>query len=124
MFEQQELSPQVKAVLAEIMAALKQYAAAGQTWTIFLDKMALTFDERAAIRDFLGEGTVTIQLADKSEPVEWLESGIAGVWFGVYFNYDHKPVLETIEIGGFPQIAQAQPEDIRQGIHLLQQNLG
>lgn len=121
--EEQSLSPQAKAVLAEIAASLQRYVHEGRTWTIFLDKMALTFEEREAIRNFLGEGMITIQLSDQSQPVEWLESKIAGVWFGVYFNHDHKPILETIEIGAFPQIAQAQPEDIRQGVCLLQQNL-
>lgn len=45
--------------------------------------MALTPEERQLIRDFLGQGSIKINLPDSGEP-EWMESGIAGVWY-VFF---------------------------------------
>lgn len=116
-----EISSKVKAVLAEIKEALLQFRKTGQTWTIFIDKMALTFEERKQIRDFLGIGSVTVKLKDKDEPVEWLESSIAGIWYGVFYNATGKPILETIEISAFPELAAAQSEDIDLGISCLEE---
>lgn len=106
-----QLSVKAKAVLVEIKEALARFAETGETWTIFIDKMALCFEERQAIRDFLGEGAVSIKFNDAAEPVEWLESGFAGIWYGVFYNEKGNPVLETIEVGAYPELALAQPED-------------
>lgn len=104
-----------KAVLAEIAAALERFAAGGAGWTIFVDKMGLTQPEREAIRDFLGQGAIRIALENSAEPAEWLESGVCGVWYGVFFDQSRRPLLETIEVCGFPAIAAAQIEDVREG---------
>lgn len=106
------LSAKVKAVLVEIKEALASFCDTGETRTIFIDKMALAFEERQAIRDFLGEGAVSIKFNDAAEPVEWLESGFSGIWYGVFYNEKGNPVLETIEVGSYPKLAVAQSEDI------------
>lgn len=111
-----QLSVKVKAVLVEIKDALAQFLQTGKTWTIFIDKMALSLDERKAIRDFLGQGAVTVHFKDNAEPVEWLESGIAGIWYGVFYNKNGTPILETIEVGSFPELAAAHSEDTTRGI--------
>ena len=114
-----KLSPKVKAVLLEIKEALSRFLKTSESWTIFIDKMALDFEERKSIRDFLGLGQVSVNLKDSSEPVEWLESGVAGVWYGVFYNVNGKPILETIEICAFPKLAAAQPEDTFSGIEFI-----
>ena len=116
-------SEKTKAVLAEIVAALERYAADGTGWTIYIDKMGLAQDERQAIRDCLGPGGVRISIENSAEPAEWLESGVAGVWYGVFYDQSRRPLLETIEVGGFPAIAAAQPEDIATGLAALRQQL-
>lgn len=110
------LTPAAKAVLCEIRQALKKFEQTGEEWTLFIDKMMLSFEERQAIREFLGEGSVSIKFQDRAEPAEWLESGISGVWYGVFFNASNKPILETVEIGAFPSLAKAQLQDIRLGV--------
>ncbi len=111
------------AVLAEIAAAVERYAAGGGSWTIYINKMGLTQDERQAIRDCLGVGGIRINLENSAEPAEWLESGVAGVWYGVFYDQSRRPLLETIEVGGFPAVAAAQPEDVADGLALLRERL-
>ncbi len=116
-------SEKSKAVIAEIAAALERYAADGTGWTIYIDKMGLAQDERQEIRDCLGQGGVRINIENSAEPAEWLESGVAGVWYGVFYDQSRRPMLETIEVGGFPAIAAAQPEDVADGLRSLRQHL-
>jgi len=117
------LSPAALAVLEEINQALTNFLQHRQEWTIFSDKMALSVEERQMIRDFLGQGSIKIELNDTAEPAEWVESGTSGVWFGVFYDQNHKPVLETIEICAFPNVAGAQMEDILQDQKSLSERL-
>ncbi|MGI6092467.1 MAG: hydrogenase expression/formation protein [Veillonellaceae bacterium] len=119
-----QLPIKVKAVLVEIKDALSRFLQSGESWTIFIDKMALSFEERQAIHDFLGQGTVTVKFNDVAEPVEWLESGVAGVWYGVFYNAKGNPILETIEISAFPELAAAQSEDAAHDIKIITEKLG
>lgn len=121
--EELELSPSGSAVLAEISEALQCFADTGRTWSIFTNKMSLTPKDREMIRDFLGQGSIKISLTDSAEPAEWMESGVAGVWYGVFYDQTHNPILETIEIGTFPQVPSAQMEDIRVSMEVLKQRL-
>jgi len=118
-----ELTPTAKAIIIEISEALQRFVATGETWSIFTNKMALTPEDRQLIRDFLGQGSIKINLPDSAEPAEWMESGISGIWYGVFYDHSHNPILETIEIGAFPQVASAQKEDITLGIEKLKQDL-
>lgn len=113
------LSPKAKAVLSEIYGALQRFIEAGEVGNIFINKMSLSPEERQGIRDFLGQGNIKVNLADSAEPAEWMESGISGVWYGVFYDHAKNPILETIEIGKFPQVASSQLEDI----HVSLQNL-
>lgn len=117
------LTPSVKAVLVEISEALQRFIENGETWSIFTNKMSLTSEERQEIRDFLGLGSVTIKLAGSDEPAEWVESGTAGVWYGVFYDQSNNPILETIEIGAFPQVPAAQIEDVKGNLENLKDRL-
>lgn len=123
MSEEIQLSPSAQAVLFEINEALQRFVENGQIWSIFTNKMSLTPEDRQGIRDFLGQGSVTISLTDSAEPAEWMESGTPGVWYGVFYDQTHNPILETIEIGKFPQVPSAQNEDIGIGIEMLKERL-
>jgi len=118
-----ELSPSATAVLFEIGEALQRFTDNGQGWTIFPNKMSLEPEDRQAIRDFLGQGGIIIKLTDSDELAEWMESGISGVWYGVFYDKTNNPILETIEIGTFPQVPSAQMEDVRGSMKLLKQRL-
>ncbi|BBB92749.1 MAG TPA: hydrogenase expression/formation C-terminal domain-containing protein [Methylomusa anaerophila] len=118
------VSNNCKAVLVEIAAALERLLNEnGEDHTIFIDKMGLTQEERQAIKNLLGTGDVRIHFEGTAEPAEWLESGIAGVWFGVYYDPNRRPLLETIEICRFPQVAAAQKSDISAARERLKTNL-
>lgn len=121
--EEFELSPSAEAVLFEIYEALERFMVSGETWSIFTNKMSLSPEERKSIRDFLGQGSITIHLKDSAEPAEWMESRTPGVWYGVFYDQTQNPILETIEIGAFPQIPAAQREDIKIGMENLQKRL-
>ncbi|MDR3591496.1 MAG: hydrogenase expression/formation C-terminal domain-containing protein [Negativicutes bacterium] len=116
-------SAKARAVLAEIAAAVERLRMSGERWVIFINRMALSQEERQMIRDFLGEGSVRIQLENTAEPTEWLESGVSGVWYGVFYDQSKNPLLETIEVALFPQVAAVQPEDLGLGLIDLKRRL-
>lgn len=116
-------SDKVKAILEEIIVALNQLIATGQSTTIFTNKMSLTQDERQFLRDYLGEGSVSIKMSNTDELAEWLESGTSGIWYGVFYNPKRDPILETIEIAFFPEVASAYNEDIENASCGLRQKL-
>lgn len=118
-----EISLKAKAVLTEIAAALDRFVVTGEGWTIYIDKMGLDQAERQAIRDLLGEGAIRIKLTGSAEPAEWLESAVAGVWYGVFYDQSGRPLLETVEVAAFPAIAAAQPEDVKAGAAELAKRL-
>lgn len=107
-----QTSPSVLAVLNEISQALQRLLDTGEPWTLFIDKMALTPEERQEIRDILGDGGVSIRFSNTAEPAQWLESGVSGVWYGVFLDQSQNPLLETIEICFYPGLAAAQREDV------------
>jgi len=52
-----------------------------------------------------------------------MESGIPGIWYGVFYDQTNNPILETIEIGKFPEVASSQVEDIYRGLKTLKLGL-
>jgi hypothetical protein len=117
------LSSKTKAILYEIHGALQRFINTGEIRSIFINKMSLAPEERQEIRDFLGQGSIKIILSDSAEPAEWMESGISGIWYGVFYDQANNPILETIEIGKFPQVASSQVEDINRGLKTLKLGL-
>lgn len=123
MNETMNVSPKAKAILYEIDGALQRFINTGETWSIFINKMSLAPEERQEIRDFLGQGSIKITLSDSAEPAEWMESSISGIWYGVFYDKNNNPILETIEIGKFPEVASSQVEDINRGLKTLKLGL-
>jgi hypothetical protein len=123
MTKQGNASPNVLAVLHEVQNALQNLKEAGENWTIFLNKLPLTPTDRELISDTLGRGSVTVVSKGGTQPAEWVESGIAGVWLGVYYDSKGGPLLETIEVTLYPTFAAAQPEDVAESITTLSMRL-
>ncbi|MFN3598666.1 MAG: hydrogenase expression/formation protein [Aquificaceae bacterium] len=111
------------ALLNEILSALKELYEKGEEHIIYANKIPLTEEDRIAILDTLGEGQIRINLEAKGQRVEWRETGIHGIWIGVFFDRDNKPILETIEITHFPKLASAQKEDVMESIKILEDRL-
>ena len=110
--DQTALTPLAKAVLEEVRQAYAALEEHGRGHTLFLDKLPLTPEERQTILDFLGQGKVSIKIEDALEPAQWRETAFSGIWHGVYCNLQDTPVLETIEIAWYPELAAAQREDV------------
>jgi len=111
------------ALLNEILQALKDLYEKGKEHIIYSNKVPITEEDRMAILDVLGEGQIKITLNSKSQKVEWRETGIYGVWIGVFYDRDNKPILETVEISYFPKLASAQREDVQESINVLEERI-
>ncbi len=110
-------------ILKEILEALKEFYDTGKEHTIYINKVPITPEDRELILDTLGEGSVKISYSSKTQPAEWRETGIYGVWIGIIYDRDGKPLLETIEITDFPRLAASQREDIAESILRLEERL-
>ncbi|WP_448583589.1 hydrogenase expression/formation protein [Thermocrinis sp.] len=111
------------AILYEILQALKDFHQRKERHVIYINKLPLTEEDKHLILDVLREGKVRIILKSNMQKVEWRETGISGVWIGVFFDRDEKPILETIEITDFPMLAACQSEDIEEAIKVLEDRL-
>jgi hypothetical protein len=111
------------AILYEILQALKDFYNKGERHNIYINKLPLTEEDKHVILDVLRDGQVKIFLKSASQKVEWRETGISGVWIGVFFDRDEKPILETIEITDFPMLAMSQREDIEEAIKTLEDRI-
>ena len=111
------------AILYEILQALKDFYNKGERHVIYINKLPLTEEDKRVILDVLRDGPVKILLKSASQKVEWRETEISGVWIGVFFDRDEKPILETIEITDFPMLAMSQREDIEEAIKTLEDRI-
>lgn len=109
------------AILMELIQALKDLYEKGEEHIIYINKLPLSEEDREVLLDILGEGQVKISLSSKVQPVEWRETGISGIWIGVFYDRENKPILETIEVCYFPKLAQAQKEDVEEAIKTLKE---
>ena len=110
-------------ILTEVLEALKEFLEKGEEHIIYINKVPITPEDREAILDTLGEGHVKIYYDSKTQPAEWRETGIYGVWIGIIYDREKKPVLETIEITDFPRLAAAQREDMEESVRVLEDRL-
>lgn len=111
------------AVLEEVYNALQNFRQTGRAWLLFLNKLPLTPDDWRVIDEVLGRGSMTIISDTGLQPARWHESSISGVWRGTMFDQFGRPTIETVEVGSFPQLAAAQPEDVAAGLSHLRHRL-
>ena len=109
-------------LLNEIAHALRRLHLEGSKTT--LDLGALPFgpgDEKRLI-EFLGRGEVSAKLEALGDSSIW-ESAYAGVWVIEHRSAGGERIAFQIEIAKLPGILEAQPEDIKAGLTLLQESL-
>ncbi|MEN3029157.1 MAG: hydrogenase expression/formation protein [Aquificaceae bacterium] len=107
------------ALLSELLQALKDLYEKGEEHIIYINKLPLSEEDREVLLDILGNGQVKIRMETNTQRVEWRETGISGVWIGVFYDREDKPLLETLEVCYFPPLAKAQREDVEEAISRL-----
>jgi len=110
-------------ILREILQALRDLLERGEEHVIYINRIPLTPEDRELILDVLGSGDVRITYRSSTQPAEWRETGIYGVWVGTIYNRDGRPVLETIEIAEFPRLVASQREDMEESLRTLAERL-
>jgi len=110
-------------ILYEIYENLKEFLRTRKKYTIYTNKIPLTEEDRQFLNDVLGKGEIKIKIDSKLQPAEWRETRISGVWIGIIYDKNKNPVLETIEITDFPELAKSQKEDIEFSIKELEKVL-
>lgn len=109
-------------LLNEIALALRQYLETGERRTLYLSQFPMTEEDAAHLQSVLGAGSVTIQTSGENRTI-WRECGIAGVWWGEYYEGPKKVLLRTIEIGPYPELAITPQDDIESGLAKLEEGL-
>jgi len=70
-------------LLREILQALKDLYHKGEEHVIFVNKLPISPEDREVLLDALGEGQIKIYYRSKTQPAEWRETALYGVWIGV-----------------------------------------
>lgn len=110
-------------LLNEIELALEEWLRSGARRTIYLSQFPMSEEDVAELKQALGTGAVAIA-SNRQDRTVWREAAIAGVWWGEYYTggrytSPEKMTLQTIEIGAFPELAEAQRDDVADGLNAL-----
>jgi len=106
-------------ILYEIQKALEDFIKTGQNHIIYTNKIPLSEEDKEFLLDVLGEGSIKIEYKSKREYITFKETSLIGVWLGVVYDVERKPILEILEINSFPFMLQAPKEDIEDSIKRL-----
>ena len=105
----------VRAILNEVLHALKQLHERGETQIIDLKAMPMAPGDLAKIEQFLGEGELTASLNALGKS-EIRESRYPGVWLITHRNDSDDVIGRFIEVTKCPDILKTQPEDLDEGL--------
>ncbi|MCB1759102.1 MAG: hydrogenase expression/formation protein [Gammaproteobacteria bacterium] len=109
-------------LLAEINDKVPAYRPGRRPHVINLTLLPQTEQDLELLADRLGEGGVSI-LSRGYGNCRIRSTAVAHVWWVQYFNSQDANILNTLEIGGVPEVACAAPEDIRDSRVRLQEML-
>lgn len=112
----------LRALLAEIAAHLERLAHDGTTGIIDLNSLPLAPGEYEQLRQWLGQGEVSIRI-EAIGPSEVVETGYPGVWWVTHYNVEGDIVADTLEVAAVPEIVRSQQEDIDAGLERLRARL-
>jgi len=89
---------------------------------IDLRSLPLAPGEQQELLDFLGQGEVSASLDCQGHSLI-RETRFPGVWLCIHNNQADQAMAKLIEITRIPYILKAQPEDMRDGLLRLKQEL-
>jgi len=109
-------------VLTEVGRLLEHLAATGEPAAIDLRSLPLTDADRQQLEEWLGRGTVHVEL-DLVGPSEIWETAYPGAWWIRHRGADDRVSSEEIAICTVPDILPSPAEDIEAAARLLRQDL-
>jgi len=112
----------IRALQAEIAACLEKLAETGETGIIDLNSLPFAPGEYEQLRQALGQGEVSAHI-EAIGPSEIIETRYPGVWWVTHYNVEGDIVADMLEITTIPEIFKSQPEDVREGLALLNAQL-
>jgi hydrogenase-1 operon protein HyaF len=112
----------VDALLNEIATRLARFVAHGESAMIDLKSLPFSPAEYEGLRTALGRGEVSARLETIGDS-ELYETHYPGVWWVTHFNVEGDVIADLLEIAEVPAILHSQPEDVRDGLERLQQQL-
>jgi len=111
-----------RSVLTEVGRLLERLAETGETGAIDLRSLPLNEVDRQQLEEWLGRGTVNVEL-DLVGPSEIWETAYPGVWWVRHRGADDRVSSEEIAICPVPGILPSPAEDIEAAARLLRQDL-
>lgn len=112
----------VQPLLHELRHALARLADGDEGTVIDLRGLPLAPGEEEKIEQALGTGEVRAEL-NALGVTTIQETAYSGVWMVTHRNVEDEIVARFVEVCRVPDILCAQPEDIRQGVNKLAQQL-
>lgn len=110
-------------ILNEIKDALEVFIKTGKNHIIYTNKIPLSEEDKKLILDIIGEGNIKIEYKTKREYILFKETSLIGVWLGVVYDVEQKPILEILEVNDFPSILKAPKEDMENSLEILKNTL-
>ena len=109
-------------LFAEINDKIAAWRSGSPAHVINLTLLPQTEADLAFLAERLGQGTVTI-LSRGYGNCRISSTATRHVWWVQYFNSQDANILNTLEIGGVPAVAQAAPEDLADSAERLREIL-
>lgn len=107
-------------LLAEINDKVAEYRPGSESHVINLTLLPQTEEDLGYLIERLGEGPLTI-LSRGYGNCRISSTAVENVWWVQYFNSQDKNILNTLEIGGVPEVAAAALEDLQDSAERLGQ---
>ncbi|MES9994074.1 MAG: hydrogenase expression/formation C-terminal domain-containing protein [Candidatus Thiodiazotropha sp.] len=105
-------------LLAEINDKVAEHRPGKDSHVINLTLLPQTEQDLSFLIERLGEGPLTI-LSRGYGNCRISSTAVQNVWWVQYFNSQDKNILNTLEIGGVPEVAAAAHEDIQESAQRL-----
>ena len=112
----------VRPLLYEIRHALERLLNGEDGTVIDMRSLPLAPGEEKRIEEALGEGEVRAELIALG-PTTIVETTYPGVWLVTHRNTENEVIGRLIEVTLIPSLLKSQPEDIRNGLGRLEQEL-
>ena len=113
------ISPQLMALVQEILAHLRVLIATGKSHSIDLRSLPLMPGDLERLKLILGKGEVKATV-NALGPSDMFESQIPGVWWIIHKNYHNEVIAEYIEVTTLPEMLKTQHEDLKLSSDILE----